>query len=271
MLMNDVIVIKDLNLKYNDKIVLSHLNLSVKNNTWFSILSPSGGGKTSLLKVIAGQLKTEAYISVDGELLNNKTTINNQTKIGTIFENQKPLFLFDTVYDELSYPLECLGYDEEDIYETISMLFSTLEISYSLMENPNNLSFGNKQILLIIKTLIVAPKIILIDNILSSISERYRKNILKYLKHLQKTAKITIVQTTNNPEDTLYSDYIGVILDGKIDHFGKRDDMYNNYDVWNKLNTSLPFMVELSTKLKYYDLVDEVVIDMDEMVEKLWN
>lgn len=271
MLMNDVIVIKDLNFKYNDKFVLEHLDLTIKNNSWVTILGPSGSGKTTLLKVIAGKLESDAYISIDGTLNLKENREYNQSKIGYLFEKENPVFLFDTVYDELSYKLECLDYTDEDIYEVISSLFSSLEISYTLNENPNMLSFGNKQLLSILKEIINPPKIIVIDNVISTLSERYRKNILNYLKYLKDEKKITIIHSTVNPEDTIESDYIGILSEGKIFAYGKRDEIYNNFEIWKKLDMSLPFMVELSTKLKYYDLVDDVIMDMDEMVDKLWN
>lgn len=270
MLMNDIVVIKGLTFKYGEKLVLQDLDLTVKNNSWITILGPSGSGKSALLKILSGDLEADGYFNVDGLNL-PESKINIKDKVGAVFEEENPIFLFDTVYDELSYALENLGYTEEDIFESISTLFSYLEISYTLNENPNRLSSGCKNLLLLLKLFLNPPKILIIDNVISSLSDRYRKNILNYLKYLQKQKGITIIHATNNPEDTLESNYVAALIDGKIEACGPRDEIYNDSNVWKKLNMALPFMVDLSTKLKYYNLVDDIIINMDEMVDKLWN
>ena len=98
-----------------------------------------------------------------------------------------------------------------------------------------------------------------------------KAKIKKALKDYQKNNKLTIVLTTTNLEDTIDTDYLYIINDGDILIEGepltvlKEDTMLNHLGLYNS------FMVDLSLKLKFYELLDDVELDMDRMVNTLWK
>ena len=96
-------------------------------------------------------------------------------------------------------------------------------------------------------------------------------DILKELKEFQLENNMTIIMTTMNLEETLESDYLYIIADSKIILEGAPQQVLEHDNVLNKLGLELPFMMDLSVKLRDYDVLKEIELDMDRMVEKLWK
>ena len=90
------------------------------------------------------------------------------------------------------------------------------------------------------------------------------------MKKLNKEEKLTILVTTNNLEDSLYGKEL-VLLDKNIILKEKINKAFDNEEVFKKCNLEMPFMASLSHKLKYYGLVDKVILKMDKMVNELWK
>ena len=98
-----------------------------------------------------------------------------------------------------------------------------------------------------------------------------KKVILDILQKLNKEWGITIVMSTTKLEEAVTADYIYIINNGNIALSGKPLDVLKDDNVINKLGLSMPFMIDLSIKLKDYDLVDDVILDMEGMVDLLWK
>ena len=97
------------------------------------------------------------------------------------------------------------------------------------------------------------------------------KEIMDLLKYFKEEENMTIIMTTDNLEETLYSDYLYILNDGKILLQGKPLDVLKEDNTLNKLGLNIPFMIDLSVKLKDYDLIDSIELDMDKLVNKLWK
>ena len=111
------------------------------------------------------------------------------------------------------------------------------------------------------------PKILILDNALEGISNKERINILRILKRL----KITIVNFTNNSIDTLISDEIIIIGDGKVILHGSKRKVLEDEKFFEKNDLELPFVINLSNKLKFYDLIDKVYFNEKKLVDDLWK
>ena len=120
----------------------------------------------------------------------------------------------------------------------------------------------SQQILNVLYSLSNNPDILILDDALGLIKNKTK--IIKYLKSL----KITIINITSDSEDLLYSDYSIIIKDKRI-LSGKPKTLLKNER--NLKSIGLPFMIDLSNKLKLYDLLDEQYTDMDKMVDELWK
>ena len=111
----------------------------------------------------------------------------------------------------------------------------------------------------------------LLDNIGIFFTKKDMLDILNILKEYQQQEKITIIMVTNNLEEVLLTDYIYVISDSNILIEGIPIDVIQKDNIMNKAGLNLPFMVDLSVKLRDYDLVKEIEQDKERMVELLWK
>ena len=123
----------------------------------------------------------------------------------------------------------------------------------------------------LVLSLIVKPQILLLDNIGIYFTKKDMLDILNILKEYQQQEKITIIMVTNNLEEVLLTDYIYVISDSNILIEGIPIDVIQKDNIMNKAGLNLPFMVDLSVKLRDYDLVKEIEQDKERMVELLWK
>ena len=98
-----------------------------------------------------------------------------------------------------------------------------------------------------------------------------RKRLLNIIKEYNKKKIVTIVSFTHNLEEAIYSDRLVVLNKGKIIVDGVYPSVFNEEFVMRKIGLEVPFMVELSQKLRVYNILDEINLDMDKVVSKLWK
>ena len=136
--------------------------------------------------------------------------------------------------------------------------------------NPKYLSTGEQSLISIVIALVNKPKILIMDETLSMLDSITKEKVIKQLKILNKDNALTIINFTNDLEESLYSKRL-ILIDQKVVLNGIIKNAFNDLKIYNQLNLELPFMIKLSDKLKYYDLVDNVILDMDKMVNHLWK
>ena len=103
------------------------------------------------------------------------------------------------------------------------------------------------------------------------LTEKETKEVIEFLKKQQNEREITVVITTIHLEESLLADYLYIIGNKSVALEGQPIEVLQNDNKINKLGLSLPFMIDLSVKLKDYDLIKEVEIDKNRMIEKLWK
>ena len=103
------------------------------------------------------------------------------------------------------------------------------------------------------------------------IDSSQRKKILDFVKKIQIEENVTILQVTHDMEECLYSNYLYVLKDGKFVLQGLKEEVFKEENKFTKMGLELPFLVSLSKKLQYYDLVDTYYYDMEQLVDALWK
>ena len=115
------------------------------------------------------------------------------------------------------------------------------------------------------------PKLLLLDNIDKYFTKKEINNLFNFFKMYKEKYGLTLLITTINLEISLYTDFIYIIDQGKIALNGTPFNVLQKDNTINKIGLSLPFMIDLSVKLRDYELVDELETDIDRMIDKLWN
>lgn len=250
-----------LDIKNLDCQILKNINISLEKGTFNCLIGKSGSGKTTLFKCIAGILKYDGQIKLAGYILPNDK-LHNEVGI-----NLNTINLSEgSVFDNLQEPLKNLkrrGYNK-CAYE----IADSLGISNLLCKNISELSYSNKKIVSIAKSLVHQPSLILLDNPFESIDESHKSLLIKYLQGLNN--KI-IIFTTNDSEDLLLCNNLIVMNDGMIIDNDIKERIFENENLLVKNGIALPFIIELSSKLISYGLLDKLKYDMDEMVNILWK
>lgn len=258
--MENIIEIKDLTFSYKDNQIFDNLNLEIKKQSFTTIIGPNNSGKTTLIKILLGIIKTESDIKIN----NKNIKYIDIDKIGYIPNNINDSIIMDTIIDEITL-------NNKVDNKELDKLLEEFNLKDRKLENPKNLSNGEQQLIYIISSLIKHPKIIICDEAFTSLDNLTKDKILKILKKLCVEKGITIINVTNDIEDILYGDNVVILSDKKVLINEKKEVILNNEKLFKKLDLKMPFMAELSIKLGYYGLLNTIETNMDRMINKLWK
>lgn len=235
---NNKISLNDVSFKYDDKKVLENINFDFEKGKKYALVGLSGSGKSTLMKLISKRIKAdEGKICIDGTDLDEISRNSIINLISTINQN---VFLFKgSIYDNIT--LFSKDYSEEKVKDVIlkAELGKYLDRLYDkelISENANNLSGGEKQRISIARSLIKDTKIILADEILSSLDNEIAFSIEKGLLELE---NITLISVTHRliKENLKQYDQILVLKDGKIEEKGNFEELMNFDSYFKKLYT----------------------------------
>ncbi|MBQ9181506.1 MAG: ATP-binding cassette domain-containing protein [Bacilli bacterium] len=261
----NIIEINNLSFDYGKKIIFNGLNLNIEKNTFTTIIGNSCG-KTSLAQILCGNLKYNGEVLIDNIIVTKKNKRELSRKIKLLSENPEKYFLKETVIDEITYL--CDGSDVIDNFNYLKKLFQINDILY---KNPMSLSAGEKQLISFIQSILLNPKIIIIDNAFTMVDSVLKKKIFEYLKKQKENKKMTIINITNDIEESLYGENIVVMYNGEIKYDCKIVDILKKEKQLKKIGFDIPFIISLSNKLKYYDLVDHTYYSIRKLVDDLWQ
>lgn len=270
-MLDNIIEIKDLNFKYKNNIILDNISFEVKKGKWINITGTSSSGKTTIVKVIAGLIKYDGEIKINGIILDKDNIRGIRSICGFVFENPSNQFIMDTVESELAFILENLNYNPQDIKTRIDEVLELIGIKHLINSNPISLSGGEAQKVLLALALVGNPLILVLDEAFSYLDMYDKNKILNTLYILKETKNLTIINITSDLEETLYGDYITILDKGKVILSGKTKEVLKEEETITSLGLEMPFIVDLSNKLKFYNLLNDIKLDMEEMVISLWK
>lgn len=269
--MDNMIVINDLCFKYDDNIIFNNFSLSIEKGRFTTILGNNGSGKSTLVKILCGLLDFSGSVIINGLELNKKNIKSIRRNIGVVFENPDNCLISETVLEDLAFPLENLNLSRDYIYSKVVEVSNYLGISHLLNKCSRDLSGGEKQLVSLGCALVTGPKVLILDEALSMLDLKSKKRILSILKRIKKDFGVTIINVTHDIEESVYGDDILLIDNGNIILHDSKKNVYKCEKELRKYGFDLPFMVDLSNRLSYYDLVDGFVFDMNKMVDLLWK
>ncbi len=251
--MENIVEINNLSFEYKKEILFENLNLKIKKGDFVTIC---GTGKTTLVKLIKDR-KNNKNIVINGKMCILMSDLYNN-------------FYDETVEKNIIRKLKNNKFSDKQIKEKMNEFIKNFNLKNILDYNPKYLSYGEKALISIIIALAENPDVIIFDETFSMIDLIKKEKILKYLKKYNKEKSMTIINFSNDLEESLFSKRI-ILMDKNIKLNKTIKKAFDNIDIYNDLNLELPFIVNLSNKLKYYDLVDNNFLDMDKLVNYLWK
>ena len=224
------IELKNLSKTYNKKIEALHdINFTIEDGQFFVLLGPSGAGKTTTLRCIAGLEKID-----NGSILFNDESVTEDQPASRdvcfVFQ-QYSLYPHYSVYENLAFPLRSpmRKLPEEEIKSKVESIASMLKISNKLNNKATQLSGGEMQRVAIGRALVREPNLYLMDEPLSSLDAKLRESLRVELKNIQTNLNATILYVTHDQaEATTLADKIGVLKEGHLVQIGTPEEIYEN-------------------------------------------
>lgn len=266
----NMVDIQNLNFGYKD-LLFKNFNLKIRKGSFTTILGSNGSGKSTLVKIILGIYKTGADILIDDVALTDLTVKSIRTWVGVAFTNPDTQIVAETVKDEIAFPLENINKDNESIEKSINEIAKKLGLERILDKSIHLLSFEEKSKVALASALVNNPKLLILDGTLQSLDMFTRKKILNFLKELNEKDGITIINVTNDVEECLYGTDIVILNNGKLIINDSTENVLNNEKILKRHGLVLPFVAQLSNKLKFYNLTSKTYLNMDELVDDLWE
>lgn len=266
-----IIEINNLMFRYGKKFVFDDFSLKIERGTWVTISGPNGAGKTTLVKILAGLVKNYSDVTIMGKKVVKKNLYDIRKEVGFVFDNPDSFFACETVEDELAFSLENMAVQPSTIKKKIKEVSELLKLESLLKENPYSLSGGEKQKVALGCALMLEPRILVLDEALMMIDINEREKLFKVLKEYNMKKRITIVSFTHNLDESIYSDRLVVLNNGKILVDGSFPRVFDEERIMRKIGLEVPFTVELSQKLRVYGLVDDVCLELERLVNNVWK
>lgn len=222
------LTIKNLSNSFGSVKCLDNVNLEVADGTLAVIVGPSGCGKTTLMRCIVGLEKaSEGSIFIDDECINDKDP--KERDVAMVFQYYA-LYPHMTVRQNLSLGLEhTTRLTKEQIQARVEEIAGVLKISNLLERKPDQLSGGESQRVAIGRALVRKPKIFLLDEPLSAIDAKLRRELRTEIKKIQRKFGVTTVYVTHDQEEAMaVADTLVVLRDGRLHQVGPPEEVFNS-------------------------------------------
>ena len=216
--------LKNVTKSYNGNVILNDMSLNVQEGEIVSILGPSGSGKTTLLNVILGITEID-----QGELIYKRENLTNvpmeQRGFNIVFQDYA-LFPNLNAYENITYGLKNKpGISSE---EEVEDLIDLLGLREHLDKRIEQLSGGQKQRVALARTMVMKPRILLLDEPLSALDGVIKESIKDRIKTIAREYHLTTIIVTHDPEEALtLSDRVLIINQGKISQYAEPAEIIN--------------------------------------------
>ncbi|XCB28972.1 ABC transporter ATP-binding protein [Arcanobacterium hippocoleae] len=222
-----MIKFENIEVAYADFVAIPDFSLEIKEGEFFTFLGPSGCGKTTALRALAGLIEpTKGKIYIDGEDVTKLPSDKRQ--VGMVFQNYA-LFPTMSVYDNIAFGLKVKKMSRDEIDDRVKAIAKEVELSgRQLQRNIGELSGGQQQRVAIARSLVMRPKILLLDEPLSNLDAKLRQQLRVQIKDMQRHFGITSVYVTHDQTEALtMSDGIAVMNHGRIEQVGTPREVYS--------------------------------------------
>ncbi|WP_148613669.1 sulfate/molybdate ABC transporter ATP-binding protein [Nocardioides rubriscoriae] len=221
------IEVKNLHKRFGDFVALDDVTVSLPTGQLTALLGPSGGGKSTLLRIIAGlDSADEGSVTIEGA---EATHLPPQKRnVGFVFQHYA-VFKHMTVAKNVAFGLEIRKRPKAEIAERVDELLKLVHLSQFAHRLPSQLSGGQRQRMALARALAVEPSVLLLDEPFGALDAKVRKELRDWLRRLHDEVHVTTVFVTHDQEEALeVADEIVVINEGRVEQVGTPDQLYDS-------------------------------------------
>jgi spermidine/putrescine transport system ATP-binding protein len=213
--------------RYGGKTILPGLDLTVAEGEFLTLLGPSGCGKTTALRLLAGFEQPDAgEVRLDGVCVNGLPP--HRRNVNTVFQSYA-LFPHMSLADNVAFGLKMNGIPRAEIGPRVKEALERVRLADYAARKPHQLSGGQQQRVALARALVNRPRVLLLDEPLSALDYRLRKEMQMELKSLQRTLGLTFIFVTHDQEEALsMSDRVAVMRSGVIQQIGSPREIYES-------------------------------------------
>ena len=211
--------------RFGASVVFEDLSFEIDDDEFITLLGPSGCGKSTLLRCLAGLERPDAgNIYVNGEDITH--TKPQKRGIGMVFQSYA-LFPNMTVAENIAFGLKMQGLPKTEILHRAAQAIRTVELTGNEKKYPNQLSGGQRQRVALARALVMKPRILLLDEPLSALDARIRRNLRDEIRSIQREMHLTTIFVTHDQEEAMtMSDRIFLMNKGKFVQIGTPEEVY---------------------------------------------
>ncbi|MFC5176756.1 sulfate/molybdate ABC transporter ATP-binding protein [Nocardioides taihuensis] len=212
--------------KFGDFVAIDDVTLTIPTGQLTALLGPSGGGKSTLLRIIAGLDKADSgTISIEGV---DATRLPPQKRnVGFVFQHYA-VFKHMTVAKNVAFGLEIRKKPKAEVAERVDELLKLVHLSQFAHRLPAQLSGGQRQRMALARALAVEPTVLLLDEPFGALDAKVRKELRDWLRRLHDEVHVTTVFVTHDQEEALeVADEIVVINEGRVEQIGSPEELYD--------------------------------------------
>ena len=218
--------VRGLNKNFGDFVALDDVNVSIPTGQLTALLGPSGGGKSTLLRIIAGLEKADSgTVTIEGV---DATDLPAQKRnVGFVFQHYA-VFKHMTVAKNVAFGLEIRKRPKDEIAHRVDELLRLVHLSQFSHRLPSQLSGGQRQRMALARALAVEPSVLLLDEPFGALDAKVRKELREWLRRLHDDVHVTTVFVTHDQEEALeVADEIVVVNEGRVEQVGTPDQLYD--------------------------------------------
>jgi sulfate/thiosulfate transport system ATP-binding protein len=212
--------------RFGNFVALDNVDLDVRSGSLTALLGPSGGGKSTLLRIIGGLEDPDSgTVRIDGV---ESTSVPAQRRnVGFVFQHYAA-FKHLSVYRNVAFGLEVRRRPKDEIRRRVTELLELVHLEQFADRLPSQLSGGQRQRMALARALAVQPKVLLLDEPFGALDATVRKELRDWLRRLHDEVHVTTVFVTHDQEEALeVSDEIVVINHGRVEQVGTPDELYD--------------------------------------------
>jgi sulfate transport system ATP-binding protein len=219
------IELRNVSKKFGEVTAVKNVNFSVKEGELVALLGPSGGGKTTVLRMISGlEMPTEGDLFIRGQRVNDISV--QKRNIGFVFQNYA-LFKNMTVSKNIAFGLKIKKWKRNDIRDRVHELLNLLGLDGLEKRYPHQLSGGQRQRVAIARSLASKPSVLLLDEPFGAVDAKIRQELREWLVTLHNDLNVTTLFVTHDQEEAMeVSDRIVIFSKGNLEQIGTPREVY---------------------------------------------